>query len=136
MWGLSPILFTIYINKLLHQLEDYGVGCHWNHYFVGAVSYVDNIALLAPSPAALWMMLGTCSFFTFSHNLLVNASKTHLGLFSRVSLPCEPSPPYFLFQDQQLLLSHSAKHLGHIPSSDLSDGNDIIRAKKNLFHKA
>ena len=58
---LSPILFTIYIDDLLLELEKKGVGCYWNNYFVGAVCYADDIALLAPSPAALRMMLNTCS---------------------------------------------------------------------------
>ena len=30
---LSPILFTIYIDDLLHQLEQSGVGCYWSHQF-------------------------------------------------------------------------------------------------------
>ena len=56
---LSPILFTIYLDDLLLELERAGVGCYWCHHFVGAVSYVDNIALLAPSLSALRIMLET-----------------------------------------------------------------------------
>ena len=47
---LSPILFTVYIDDLLSELSSEGVGCHWNHHFVGAVCYADDVALLAPSP--------------------------------------------------------------------------------------
>ena len=50
---LSPILFTIYIDDLLLELEKKGVGCYWNQHFVRAVCYADDIALLAPSPSAL-----------------------------------------------------------------------------------
>ena len=53
---LSPILFTVYIDNLLTELEKKGVGCHWNNHFVGALCYTDDIALLAPSPAALRLM--------------------------------------------------------------------------------
>ena len=44
-----PILLTVYIDDLLFELEKSGVGCYWNHHFVGAVCYADDIALLAPS---------------------------------------------------------------------------------------
>ena len=60
---LSPILFTIYIDDLLSELEKMGVGCYWRQHDVGAVCYADDIALLAPSPAALRLMLDACSRF-------------------------------------------------------------------------
>ena len=67
---LSPILFTVYIDGLLTELEKKGVGCYWNNHFVGALCYTDDIALLAPSPAALRLMLDTCSSFASSRSLL------------------------------------------------------------------
>ena len=42
-------MFTIYIDDLLAELEKTGVDCFWNHHFVGAVCYADDVALLAPS---------------------------------------------------------------------------------------
>ena len=42
-------MFTIYIDNLLAELEKTGVDCFWNHHFVGAVCYADDVALLAPS---------------------------------------------------------------------------------------
>ena len=42
---LSPILFTVYIDELLQQLKQLGVGCFWKHHFIGAVCYADDIAL-------------------------------------------------------------------------------------------
>ena len=75
---LSPILFTIYIDDLLHQLEQSGVGCYWGHQFVGAVCYADDLALLAPSPSALRLMLSTCSLFAETHSLFFNAKKTQV----------------------------------------------------------
>ena len=66
---LSPILFTVYIYDLLLALEKKGVGCYWSNHFqiVGAVGYTDDIALLAPSPAALRMMLDSYLFFFCCH---------------------------------------------------------------------
>ena len=54
---LSPILFTVYIDDLLLDLHQLGVGCFWKQHFVGALCYADDVALLAPSSCALRLML-------------------------------------------------------------------------------
>ena len=69
--------FTIYIDDLLHQLEQSGVGCYWGHQFVGAVCYADDLALLAPSLSALRLMLNTY-LFAETHSLFFNAKKTQV----------------------------------------------------------
>ena len=46
---LSPILFNMYIDKLLLELKVSGYGCHINNTFVGALCYADDVALLSPS---------------------------------------------------------------------------------------
>ena len=78
---LSPILFTIYIDDLLLDLHQLGVGCFWNQRFVGALCYADDVALLAPSPCALRLMLNRCYQFAQSHSLVFNADRTQLICF-------------------------------------------------------
>ena len=73
--GLSPVLFTIYMDELLLQLKHNAVGCHWDHHFAGVFCYADDLILLAPSLSALWIMLHTCESFSVSHGLKFNASK-------------------------------------------------------------
>ena len=46
---LSPILFTLYIDKLLIRLKHAHIGCHMNNIFTGALSYADDITLICPS---------------------------------------------------------------------------------------
>ena len=82
---LSPILFTVYIDDLLLELEKQGVGCFWKHHFVGAVCYTDDVALITPSAPALCLMLHACTQFASTHSLIFNASKTQLIKFSRTS---------------------------------------------------
>ena len=45
---LSSILFNIYIDKLLLELNGSGYGCHINNTFVGALCYADDVTLLSP----------------------------------------------------------------------------------------
>ena len=78
---LSPILFTVYLDDLLSSLKSLGIGCHWDGLFVGAVSYTDDIALLAPLPSALRLMLEHREEFAISRGLSFNASKTQLICF-------------------------------------------------------
>ena len=49
---LSPVLFAIYVDNLLLELERCGVGFYCECDFVGAVCYADDLALLAPSGSA------------------------------------------------------------------------------------
>ena len=46
---ISPILFTIYINKFFQGLKRLGLGCHVGMTYAGAFGYADDIALVAPS---------------------------------------------------------------------------------------
>ena len=54
---LSPFLFALYLDGLLSELVECGVGCHWGNLFAGCLCYADDIVLLAPCPSALRMML-------------------------------------------------------------------------------
>ena len=132
---LSPILFTVYVDDLLKELEENGVGCFWSHYFAGAMCYADDIALLAPSPSALRQMLTTCSSFATSHSLLFNANKTQLIRFSRHPMASSSTPVLF-FNTLELKLTRSVTHLGHILTQDLSDNEDITSCQKDLCRKA
>ena len=79
---LSPVLFTIYIDKLLLELRQQGVGCYWNSYFAGACLYADDLAILAPSTPALRWMLRCCESFASLHSLKFNPVKSQLIKFS------------------------------------------------------
>ena len=50
---LIILLYNNYIDDLLQEPADSGVGCHWDNLFVGALAYVDNHTILSPSPSAL-----------------------------------------------------------------------------------
>ena len=79
---LSPILFSLYMDDFLVELSELGVGCYWEGLFAGALCYADDLVLLAPSSAALHIMLHCYESFATSHSLVFNASKTQLIRFS------------------------------------------------------
>ena len=47
------ILFAVYLDGLIVELSNSGVGCYWGSSFVGALAYADDIVLLAPCASAL-----------------------------------------------------------------------------------
>ena len=73
---LSPILFTIYFDSLFECLQASGRGCYWDNHFAGALSYADDLTILAPSPDALRKMIADCEAFGQSHEQCFNAAKT------------------------------------------------------------
>ena len=66
---LSPTLFSVYLDELLGQLRQLGVGCHVGGWWYGAVCYADDLMLLAPTRTAAAMMLECCEEYAAVHNL-------------------------------------------------------------------
>ena len=92
--------------------------------FVGAVSYADDISLLAPSPSALRLMLKHCEEFPIYRGLSFNASKTQLIRFG--TQPSHLCSAIISFFGISLPFTDTVVHLGHILSFDNSDTADIL----------
>ena len=75
---LSPTLFCIFFDVLLNMLQQSGVGCYVGHHFVGALSYADDIALLAPTVSAARRMLDVCEHFADKFKVTFNGEKSEL----------------------------------------------------------
>ena len=73
---ISPIFFTIYIDPLLLQLRNSSYGCHLNGVYMGALSYADDIMLIAPSIGGLNEMLKLCDNYATVYNVISNSKKT------------------------------------------------------------
>ena len=124
---LSPILFTDDLHKL-------GVCCFCDSLFARALGYADDVVLLAPSPAALRMMLRCCEKFACNRGLRFNPSKTQLIRFSRS--PSSTCTDYFVFCGQQLSFLDTVTHLGHLIHYNLSDAPDINHKLRDMVKKA
>lgn len=58
--GLSPALFSVYMDDLIMRLRRFGAGCHIGGVFCGVTGYADDLLLLAPSRSAMETMLKIC----------------------------------------------------------------------------
>jgi hypothetical protein len=80
---LSPILFGIYMDELLLNLQACGQGCYIGQIFMGAFAYADDASLLAPSKQALKYMLGVVKQFSDQYNVVFNPGKSKLLVFEK-----------------------------------------------------
>ena len=131
---LSPFLFAVYLDCLLAELVECGVGCYWGYVFAGCLCYADDIVLLAPCPSALRMMLNICCNNATGHGLEFNSSISQLICF-RNSSRREYLVAIYM-NGSMLQFSDEVTHLGHILIYNLQDKKDIIWATKDLNRKA
>ncbi len=45
---ISPLLYTVYADKLIHRLELEGIGCRIGSKYYGAICYTDDMQILCP----------------------------------------------------------------------------------------
>ena len=107
---LSPILFSLYLDKLLVELRELGIGCHMNGLFTAAFIYANDITIIAPSCNAL------------SHDILFISLKTKYMFFSSLNL----NPPPIYFMNNRIECVNECVLLGIHISNDFSE--------KNVFH--
>ena len=87
---ISHTLFCVYMDGLLNELQQSGVGCHMGKVFAGAFVYADDIILLSPGAQALNSLL--CNDYASRYDVKFNALKSNLIVFrSDLNTPPDPS---------------------------------------------
>jgi len=79
---LSPLLFNIYIDDLISELESSGLGCSIGNKFFGCFMYADDLLLISASVSGLQSMLDICLDYGHRHLMLFNPRKSlccHIG---------------------------------------------------------
>jgi hypothetical protein len=79
---LSPVLFCVYMDELLGRLKASGIGCFIGNLFCGALSYADDLAILAPTHYSMCQLLNVCQTFADEFHVMFNSTKSHLLYFS------------------------------------------------------
>ena len=127
---------SVYIDGMLQQLRELGVGCHLGGWWYGAACFADDLFLLAPSRTAASMMLETCERYALQHNLAFSTdpnpskSKSKCIYFSGPAKNVSPPDPLHLF-GEALPWVCSAEHLGHTLHQDCT--MDHARRKRATF---
>ena len=124
---MSPLLFGVYIDELLQNLKDNGVGCYIGDYYCGAFGYADDIILLCPSVTGLENMIRVCEIFAKIHNILFNGTKSKLMIYGKFAID-----PNIEVNGEKVPMCTNAEYLGNLFSSN--DENSMIDAGIRNFN--
>ena len=108
---LSPVLFTLYMDRLLEALESCRDGCYIGNKFLGAVAYADDVAILAPSRDALRKMLSVAEEVGQKIHIKFNPAKSQLLHYPPNC--CRDTEAPIMFAGALVPVSKEAVHLGH-----------------------
>ena len=126
---MSPVLFCIYMDELLCRVKQKGVGCYIGDVFMGCFCYADDLSILAPSVAALKIMLSVCEEFADEYNVTYNASKSALLLYNAPVRKIN-----VCLNSCAIPVCQSAVHLGTVVGTG-SECDNVSKAVGNLVYR-
>ena len=119
---LSPILFTLYIEKLLVRLKHAHIGCLMNNTFTGALSYADVITLFCPSICVINKMNYICCEYAQEYDIKFNPTKTVCIKYGdKVRLY-----KHVVMNGNTIEWADNVRHLGNFVDVALSDSLDCV----------
>ena len=127
---LSPVLFTVYMDELLNNLQNSGYGCTVGKHYFGAMGYADDLSTLCPTVYGLQKMLKVCDEFGEEYGVMYNPSKSKAIIFSNKK-SCE-FPPEVTLSGQPVTWVNNVVHLGNKITSNLKE-TDEISCKRGDF---
>lgn len=107
---LSPTLFSVYINDLVHEINSLNCGVYIDDKMLSLLLYADDIALLAPDESCLQRMLDCVSDWCSRWRLSVNGSKTKVVHYRPPSF--KQSEFIFINNNNIIGYNHAYKYLG------------------------
>ena len=78
---LSLLLYSVFVDDLLAQLHDCGLGAMVGSVYCPSPMYADDLALIADSPEGLQKLLNIVSHYTSTWRYEINSSKSAVMVF-------------------------------------------------------
>ncbi len=72
---LSPLLFSVYINPLIQELNECKLGCHMGDICCNVFAYADDLVIFSPTCNALKKMITICGQYALEFSLSFNPDK-------------------------------------------------------------
>ncbi len=111
---VSPLMFNVYMDELIKEMQSAGIGCYVGHEYFGCVSYAD-MKILCPSFKGLQQMIEICERFKEKYNVKYNAKKSMCMVYDQFvdrSVQFNDSINIMLNRSR-LTWSNCVKHLGN-----------------------
>ena len=125
----------MYIDDLLLRSSSSGVGYYLGMNFVGVLANADDIAILAPRPSAMRILLQICDSCAAEYDINFNPDKSKflvIPAHKRRHLYCAMCNCSFYVGNKKIDNVDRFSHLGHIITSSLVDNDDIVQ-RRNTF---
>lgn len=119
---LSPWLYLIFIDGLIKELREAGLGAFIGAIYCGVFLQADDIALLALTPKELQLMIDTCVKYFKMWRSLLNADKSLVVVFGESLQAWKKLSPLRVWKAGNNIIkeSRSATHVGVVLSADFS----------------
>ena len=106
---MSPLLFGVYMDGLLEQLKDLGIGCYIGQHFCGAAGYAYDIILLCPTSSGLRKTIEVCEKYAKLHDVLFSGSKSKLLVYNK-----KDADPHCEINGIDISTCEKTIHLGNV----------------------
>ena len=134
---ISPALWAVYLDMLIKELRDLGVGCHVGGLYMGVVVYADDVLLMAPTRGAMQTMLDRCEKYAATHNIMFSTDPDPVKSKTKCIFVCgdkkrlaKPAPLTLCGRDLPWVAT--ATHLGH-ELSELGTMEQDAKEKRAAF---
>lgn len=132
---LSGLLFNFYVNDILTEITDCGVGCSLDFNRVNIVAYADDFILLCPSANGLQFLIDKLYFMFAKHCLKLNVDKSLYIIFRCRKFFKYEFGSVLKINDRNMILARECKYLGVILRDDMKIFSDIIRVNKSFLRQ-
>lgn len=129
---ISPYLFNIYVDDLSLALNERKVGLHAGSKLINHIMYADDLVLMSPSSRGLQKLLCVCHEYGVSHDIKFNPSKSMVMIF-RPKSQNGAAFPMFTLNQSAIQVVERIKYLGHILNNQLTDDDDILHQRRQIY---
>ena len=130
---LSPLLFKLYVDDVLREITESGVGCKLGILRINVLAYADDLVLLADTPNHLSFLYELLNVKLSRKHLKINQSKSKCMIFKKKV--CKENVENILLGAHTFEVVAQYKYLGHIIRDDLSDTTDAEYRINNFYAK-
>lgn len=132
---MSPKLFSIYVEKMINEIENVGFGIRIGRLHISAVMYADDLIILSNEKIGICRQITCIEQYGNENGLRFNPDKTELLIFNKNIKRNRTAVLHDEWQDEIFLNGKPVKevktmrYLGSYLSHDLSSGEHIRKKR-------
>ena len=95
--------------------------------------YADDLVLISPSPTGLQELIHACECYSEEHDIMFNSKKSSVLICRNKTTMHAITTPSCAINGNVIEESLKVKYLGHIICNDLTDDDDMMRQRRQLY---